>query len=170
MDPKPQESRLHGKLSSQAQQGIRFGSFTSPEARSHPEPVQEETLDAGEQSVVSSDSEEYGNGLQPASEQETFQQLQSEDGIPGLESAPGQHPSPNLFPESRSHQTSHPRSGPEPTPQRRRSMRHRGPSQVFTYPSLGQPALQTRPAVNAVTVQSPVYPLLYYPFAYMPAP
>lgn len=54
--------------------------------------------------------------------------------------------------------------------QLRRSTRQRGPSHIFTYPSLGQPAFHPHPTVSAVTIQLPVYPFLYYPFAYSPIP
>lgn len=59
-----------------------------------------------------------------------------------------------------------------PQPQRQASLRQstrvRRPGYVFTYPSLGQPAYQQRPVVNAVGVHLMQWPQLCYPQTYNP--
>lgn len=53
----------------------------------------------------------------------------------------------------------------QPAPQRR-STRVRRPSYMFTYPSLGQPAYQPRPTVNAVGIHPMQWPQLSYSHLY----
>ena len=57
---------------------------------------------------------------------------------------------------------------PEPQPERQPPLRHstrvRRPGYMFTYPSLGQPAYQPRPTVNAVGIQPMQWPQLCYPY------
>ncbi|CAL8392005.1 unnamed protein product [Arctogadus glacialis] len=61
-----------------------------------------------------------------------------------------------------------PEPQPEPQVVLRQSVRERRPGYVFTYPSLGQPAYQLRPTVNAVDIQ-PIHcghMFYHYPYAH----
>lgn len=74
-------------------------------------------------------------------------------------------PSPEPATDAEQQWTCH----PESPPHLRQSTRQRRPNMIFTYPSLGQPAYQPRPSVNAVGVRQPAsYPFQYYPSFYPP--
>ena len=59
-----------------------------------------------------------------------------------------------------------PEPQPEPQVVLRQSVRERRPGYVFTYPSLGQPAYQLRPTVNAVDIQPIHYGHMFYHYPY----
>lgn len=84
--------------------------------------------------------------------QEVSQLPESSPG-PALEPDPEPAPWFDLYPDS--------------PPSLRQSTRPRRPNMIFTYPTLGQPAYQSHPTVNAVNVQHAPYPFPYHPSPYL---
>ncbi|TKS84065.1 Retrovirus-related Pol polyprotein from transposon 412 [Collichthys lucidus] len=93
----------------------------------HAEPEQEGEDVRGEEQGVSSGDEEDTGQLPPTTVQEEPHTVHQEDNVPTLQ--------------------------PEHQVPLRQSTRERRPGYVFTYPSLGQPAYQSRPTVGTVGIQ-----------------
>lgn len=121
-------------------QGNREQSGTHWEKRLHVEPEREQQSVIEEESGVHSETEHDMDQPQPNGDQEIPEIVCSEEDIP------------------------------EPQPECQVPLRHstrvRRPGYMFTYPSLGQPAYQPRPTVNAVGIHPMQWNQLCYPHPY----
>ncbi|KAM9364124.1 uncharacterized protein KZ484_010419 [Pholidichthys leucotaenia] len=122
-----------------------------------PEQDRDNIMEEGQE--IQRESEQNVDQLQPDDDREVLH-LHQDVPAPSPGSAADPEPVPSPEPDRR----------PESPPRLRQSTRQRRPNRVFTYPSLGQPAFQTRPSVNTVSVQqSTPYPFMCYP-SYYPQP
>uniref|UniRef100_A0A3Q1FHA2 Gypsy retrotransposon integrase-like protein 1 n=1 Tax=Acanthochromis polyacanthus TaxID=80966 RepID=A0A3Q1FHA2_9TELE len=113
------------------------------EERIRVEPSQERENLMDEEQGTHSESEHVVDQPQPNNDQELLQIPHQEEDVP-------------------EHQLGH------QTPLRQ-SSRLRRPGYMFTYPSLGQPAYQLRPTVNAVITQPTLHSYQSYPYPYLDA-
>ncbi|XP_055019509.1 uncharacterized protein K02A2.6-like [Boleophthalmus pectinirostris] len=119
--------------------------------QTHNHPEQRDT-DTEEEHVTQRQDGQDADLFRPDEDQEILQ-LQEEVNSPEHGPRSAASPDPEPVPSSDPGLDMH----PESPPRLRQSTRQRRPNMVFTYPSLGQPAYQTRPTVNTVNVQSSLY-------------